>query len=36
MNLVAYCRSLADRFFHRSQMKDEMEEELGSHIQLRR
>ena len=35
MKLLAYLRSLAERFFHRSQMTDEMEEELGSHIQHR-
>jgi predicted permease len=35
MNLLAYLRSLATRFFHHSQVVDEMEEELRSHIQLR-
>ncbi len=35
MKFLAYLRSLAERFFHRSQMADEMEEELGSHIQHR-
>src|SRR5881296_349864 len=32
---VAYFRSLADRFFHRSQTENDLEEELRSHIQLR-
>jgi predicted permease len=35
MKLLAYFRSILDRFFHRSQVADEMEEELRSHIQLR-
>jgi len=35
MNLLAYFRSLATRFFHRSQTENEMEEEVRSHIQLR-
>jgi predicted permease len=35
MKLVAYLRSLAARFFHRSQVEDDMEEELRSHIQHR-
>jgi predicted permease len=35
MNLLAYLRSLSAKFFHRSQVADEMEEELRSHIQLR-
>jgi len=35
MKFVAYFRSLAARFFHRSQMENEMEEELRSHIQHR-
>jgi len=35
MNLSAYLRSLAAKFFHRSQLADEMEEELRSHIQHR-
>jgi hypothetical protein len=34
MNL-AYFRSLATRFFHRSQTENELEEELRAHIQLR-
>src|SRR6266480_966446 len=34
MNL-AYLRSLAARFFHRSQTESELEEELRAHIQLR-
>ena len=32
---VAYFRSLAARFFHRSQTENELEEELRAHIQLR-
>ena len=35
MNPFAYSRSLGARFFHRSQMDDEMDEELRSHIALR-
>ena len=35
MNLLAYLRSLSAKFFHRSQLADEMEEELRSHIQHR-
>ncbi len=35
MKLLAYFRSLAARFFHRSQTEDDMEEELRSHIQNR-
>ena len=35
MNLPAYLRSLAARFFHRSQVENDMEEELRSHIQHR-
>jgi hypothetical protein len=35
MKFVAYFRSLAARFFHRSQTENEMEEELRSHIQHR-
>jgi predicted permease len=35
MKLVAYFRSLAARFLHRSQTEIDLEEELGSHIQLR-
>ncbi|HYZ84263.1 MAG TPA: ABC transporter permease [Bryobacteraceae bacterium] len=35
MRLLAYFRSLAARFFRRSQVEDDMEEELRSHIQLR-
>ena len=35
MKLPAYLRSLAARFFHRSQVEDDMDEELRSHIQLR-
>jgi len=35
MKLLAYFRSLAAKFFHRSQVANEMEEELRSHIQHR-
>src|SRR6202040_1141558 len=35
MNLLAYFRALAARFFHRSQTENDLEEELRSHIQLR-
>ena len=35
MRLLAWFRSLAARFFHRSQLNAEMEEELRSHIQHR-
>jgi predicted permease len=35
MRLLAYFRSVAARFFHRSQIEDEVEEELRSHIQHR-
>src|SRR5437868_10370959 len=35
MKSFAYFRSLAARFFHRSQTENEMEEELCAHIQLR-
>lgn len=35
MKLPAYFRSLAARFFHRSQTENELEEELRSHIKLR-
>ncbi|MGA8598526.1 MAG: ABC transporter permease [Bryobacteraceae bacterium] len=35
MNLLAYFRSLAAKFFHRSHIDDDMEEELRSHIQHR-
>src|SRR4249919_1081476 len=35
MKLPAYFRSLAGRFFHRSQAESEMEEELRLHIQFR-
>src|SRR5437763_4944619 len=34
-NMTAYFRSLAGRFFHRSQTENDLEEELRSHIQLR-
>jgi len=35
MKLLAYLRCLAAKFFHGSQIEDEMEEELRSHIQHR-
>src|SRR5579864_1959461 len=35
MKLLAYLRSLAARFFKRSQVEDDMEGELRSHIQHR-
>jgi predicted permease len=35
MRVLAYFRSLAARFLHRSQIDDDMEEELRSHIQHR-
>jgi predicted permease len=35
MNLLAYLRSLGAKFFHHSQVADEMEEELRSHVQHR-
>lgn len=35
MKLLAYIRSLAGKFFRRSQIADDMAEELRSHIQLR-
>ena len=35
MKLPAYFRSLAARFFHRSQTENDLEEELRSHIKLR-
>src|SRR5438270_10577546 len=35
MNLLAYIRSLAARFFQRAQTENEMEEELRSHIERR-
>ena len=35
MKFLAYFRSLTAKFFHRSQITAEMEEELRSHIQLR-
>jgi predicted permease len=35
MKLLAYLRSLAHKFFHHSQIANEMNEELASHIQLR-
>jgi predicted permease len=34
-NMTAYFRSLAARFFHRSQTENDLEVELRSHIQLR-
>ena len=35
MKFLAYFRSLAARFLHRSEVEDDMEEELRSHIQHR-
>ena len=35
MNLFSYVRSLSHRFFHRSEVADDMEEELRSHIEHR-
>jgi predicted permease len=35
MRLLAWLRSLADEFFHRSEVEDELDEELRSHIQHR-
>jgi predicted permease len=35
MRFLAYFRSLTSRFLHRSQVEDDMEEELRSHIQHR-
>jgi len=35
MNFLSYLRSLSIKFFHRSQVADELEEELRSHIQHR-
>src|SRR5438270_12791414 len=35
MKFLAYFRSLAARFLHRSQTENEMEEELRAHIQYR-
>ena len=35
MNFLAYLRSLAGRFFHRSRIAEDLEEELHSHIQHR-
>ena len=35
MKMLAYFRSLAQKFFHRSRIDNEMEEELRSHIQHR-
>ncbi len=35
MNFPAYLRSLAARFLHRSEVAEEMEEELRSHLQYR-
>ncbi len=35
MKLLAYFRSLSARFFHRSQIEEDMEEELRSHVQHR-
>lgn len=35
MKLLAWVRSVASRFFHRSQTANEMDEELRAHIQMR-
>src|ERR1051326_7546048 len=35
MNVLAYFRSLAAKFFYRPQVADEMEQEVNSHIELR-
>jgi hypothetical protein len=35
MKLLAYFRSLASKFLHRSEFEEEVEEELRSHIQSR-
>src|SRR5215470_7669787 len=35
MQFVAYVRSVVAKFFHRSQIEDDMDEELRSHIQHR-
>ncbi len=35
MNLAGYLRSLANKFFHRSAVADDLDEELRSHIGLR-
>jgi hypothetical protein len=35
MRLLAYFRSLAEKFFHRSEIEEDMEEELRSHIEHR-
>lgn len=35
MSIPAYLRSVASKFFHRSELADDMEEELRSHIQHR-
>jgi putative ABC transport system permease protein len=35
MNLIAYCRSLGRRFFRRTKIDNELEEEVRAHIQLR-
>src|SRR5262249_44085445 len=34
MSLIAYFRSLGVRFFRRARIDNELEEELGAHIQL--
>ncbi len=33
--LLAYCRSVAARFLHRQQSEDDLEQELGTHMQHR-
>jgi len=35
MKLFGYFRSVANKFFHRSQVENDMDEELRSHIQHR-
>ncbi|MGE5082763.1 MAG: permease prefix domain 1-containing protein, partial [Acidobacteriota bacterium] len=35
MNVLAYIRSLAAKFFHRPRVADEMEQEVRSHIEMR-
>ena len=35
MKLLAYLRSVGDKFLHRSRVDADLEEELRSHIQLR-
>ena len=35
MNLLAYWRSVSEKFFHRNAVAEEMEEEVRAHIALR-